>query len=74
MSLKYPIPARLFLSHGGTIINSRVTFSQNPEARSFRVISRESNTLEIEVLEDGEGSNSFTHIDTCWVLVSVNIE
>lgn len=75
MSLKYPIPARLFLSQGGTIINSQITLSPAPEAKSYRVVSRETdNSLVAEVLEDGEGSSMNIHLDTCWVLVDVVIK
>jgi hypothetical protein len=70
VTFNYPVPARLYVKHGGNILRSTIVKQNYPNAEKFKVLSKESeHNIMVESLETGEQSKC--HFDMCWVLAKV---
>jgi len=70
VTFNYPVPAKLYVKHGGNIMRSIIVKENYPKAEKFKVVTKESeNSIVVESLETGEQSKC--HFDMCWVLAKV---
>ena len=70
VTFNYPVPAKLYVKHGGNIMRSIIVKENYPKAEKFKVITKEGeNSIVVESLETGEQSKC--HFDMCWVLAKV---
>jgi hypothetical protein len=70
VTFNYPVPAKLYVKHGGNIMRSTIVKENYPKAEKFKVITKESeNSIVVESFETGEQSKC--HFDMCWVLAKV---
>jgi hypothetical protein len=70
VTFNYPVPAKLYVKHGGNIMRSTIVKENYPNAERFKVLTKESeNVIMVKSLETGEQSKC--HFDMCWVLAKV---
>jgi len=70
VTFNYPVPAKLYVKHGGNIMRSIIVKENYPNAERFKVLTKESeNVIMVKSLETGDQSKC--HFDMCWVLAKV---
>jgi len=70
VTFNYPVPAKLYVKHGGNIMRSTIVKENYPNAERFKVLTKESeNVIMVKSLETGDQSKC--HFDMCWVLAKV---